>query len=278
MKRKEVHVFLFDIYDFQEKETRIEKEAIYYILDPYYYIQNEKFDIRMILEKNSVLYTGPTISSSKLTADKAYCKKINTSTFVKNINGKKCTNAIEILEFCESVDKDFFIVKPNDKGGGEDVFFVKKTQLDEKKLKDLFNRHKEILIEDYIKGTEISFTLLKYKNGFINFPIVGISLHDSVVFDSRVKQTLAFTQITPYKISTEDEREIILFSHGFYEKINFRGVLRIDYIIGIDGYYFLEANGFPNFDEKNGITLVSAKNIGLDIADIILMQIEDCLS
>jgi D-alanine-D-alanine ligase len=278
-KKNGLNCTLFDIQESFEKgqiHHNFDKHSIYYILDPYYYIHDKRNDIRLLFEVQNINYTGPKISSSMITADKNICKEMNDSFFIKNINGRKCFNINDMLSFFEISNKEHFIIKPNDKGGGEDVFFIKKSQLDEERVTMLFNRHKIILVEEYIKGTEISLALLKYRDKFIDFPIVGIVLHDSIVFDSQVKKSLSFSQIIPYQINKEDEEELRSFSHDFYRKINFRGILRIDFIINED-YYFLEANGFPNLDEKNGITLVSAKNIGLDIMDLISMQIEECL-
>ncbi len=278
LNKNQVSNIIFDLNNSEFRrsfETKIPKNAVYLILDPYYYISNKRFDIRTILDCKRIRYTGPSISSSANTADKVASKHISSSPLVKNILYQVCKTTDDIHTFVKTTRFQSYILKPIDKGGGEDVFLIHKENIFDFDFELLLKRHKSLLVEEFIKGTELSLPIIRYENEYIDFPIVGITLLGVEIFDASAKRTKSFYQEIPFNLDEENEFVIRTYSKEFYEKINFNGLLRIDFILKDTNVYFLEANGYPNLDEISGISVPAAKKIGLDQIDLINMIVKE---
>lgn len=275
---RSVNNIIFDLNNSEFRndfESRIPQNSVYLILEPYYYISNDRYDIRTILDSKKMRYTGPSISASEKTANKALSKQIINSCLIKNITDKTCKTTDDIYSFVNAMQFESYIVKPIDKGGGEDVFLINKENIDDFDFETLINRHKTLIIEEYIKGIELAVPILKYDNNYIDFPIVGITLSGVDIFNAHAKNSKSFSQIIPYELNNEDEAILRNYAKDFYKRIGFNGLLRVDFILRNTELYFLEANSYPNLDELSGISVPSAKKIGLNEMDLINMMIKE---
>ena len=97
-------------------------------------------------------------------------------------------------------------------------------------IKHAFKYDKNVLIEEFINGTEVSCGV--YFNG-TNIQVLPITeiVSNNDFFDYNAKYNGESNEITPARIQKSIEQDIHKTSISIYKKMNLRGICRIDYII-----------------------------------------------
>jgi D-alanine-D-alanine ligase len=269
---------VFDLYKWSAPEfiSRASVDDIFLILDPYFQSEGKNFDVRSFLENAELLYTGPSQKHSAVTSDKQMSKAVVASPTIRNIPDKLCVSISEIREFVDHQKLSAIIVKPLNRGGGEDVVLLKAPLDLDGEIERLLERHGALLVEQYIQGREISCPVMKMGDEVRVFPLVHLAINGFEIFNATAKATAgSLTQIIPADVEAVQEAAITDFAIEFYEAIKFRGLLRIDFIATDSGTYFLEANGYPSLGRNFGISVPSAATVGVKQADIIQAMIEE---
>ena len=197
-------------------------------------------------------YVGCDVLCSSLTFNKYACnvflEKYNIpmakSFFLRD---KKNFSTEAILE---KLSLPLF-VKPNNAGSSFGAGKVKKaSELDEAVTK-AFSEDKEVLVEEFISGTEITCGLVKLNNEIIAFPLTEI-VYDREFFDTEIKYNGNLVQeITPARISDELTLKCQNLSKDIYKILNAKGLVRVDYILKNDEFYFLELNAIPGMTSES---------------------------
>ena len=148
-----------------------------------------------------------------------------------------------------------FFVKPNQSGSSLGISMVNSLKDLPKALDFAFTEDNDILIESYLKGTEVSVGVLNFKG---KTTVLGITeiVSQNAFFDYEAKYLGKSSEITPARISTELEILVIETAKKVYESLGMRGFSRTDFII---------MNGIPHFIEIN-------TNPGLSIQSIFPQQ------
>lgn len=167
-------------------------------------------------------------------------------------------------------------VKPNK--GGSSVGITKvinESQLKEA-FRSAFHEDDEILVEEFIDGTEITCGVFRYKGELVVLPITEI-VSKKEFFDYEAKYEGMADEITPARISVEKEKECKTLSAFLYNKLNCKGIVRFDYIFNEKGMYFLEVNIVPGLSSAS-IVPQQAEDMGISIGELFSMVIEETLS
>jgi D-alanine-D-alanine ligase len=143
-----------------------------------------------------------------------------------------------------------FFVKPNQSGSSLGVSKV--NSLDElaKALDFAFAEDNDILIESYLKGTEVSVGVLKYKDATTVLGITEI-VSENDFFDYEAKYQGKSEEITPARIAKEVENEVVATAKKIYESLGMSGFSRIDFIIKEDIPHFIEINTNPGLSPQS---------------------------
>ena len=143
-------------------------------------------------------------------------------------------------------------VKPNE--GGSSIGTTKvKHKADvipavEKGLKEVGN---QVIIEEFIEGTEITCGVIRYKGKIKALAITEIICKNDF-FDFQAKyQDKATEEITPARIPLTTEAECKNLSEYVYRVLGCKGMIRIDYIIKKGKLYLLEVNTIPGMTERS---------------------------
>ena len=108
------------------------------------------------------------------------------------------------------------------------------------------------------------------------FPVTEvIPKNEFFDFDSKYKPGMA-DEITPARISDELTLEVQTLSSQIYDLCNCKGIVRIDYILHDEIFYFLEVNTVPGMTETSFIPQ-QIKAMGLSITDLLTDIILDGL-
>lgn len=164
-------------------------------------------------------------------------------------------------------------VKPNEGGSSLGTTRVnKRTELDEA-VNKAFEVDDQILVEEYIEGTEVTCGLIKQGKETLIFPLTEI-VSKNEFFDYEAKYTKGMAdEITPARIPEEVGLEVKRLSNFIYNKLFCKGIVRVDFILKNNEYYFLELNTVPGMSEAS-IVPQQIRAAGLNERDIFSMAIE----
>lgn len=143
-----------------------------------------------------------------------------------------------------------FFVKPNQSGSSLGVSKVNDLSEFDKALDFAFAEDSDILIESYLKGTEVSVGVLNYKGETKVLGLTEIVPHNDF-FDYEAKYLGKSDEITPARLSAEVEQKVRETAAKVYEALGMSGFSRTDFII-MDGIpHFIEMNTNPGLSGQS---------------------------
>lgn len=229
------------------------------------------------LDLLNIPYTscGPTTSS--VTFNKFFTNKIARALGVRTAESRYFWNgeAVDPVEVVETVGLPCF-VKPNNGGSSVGVSRVDTIGDIERAVAKAFLQDREIVIEQFIPGFEITCGMIRHKNKYIVFPLTEI-ISKNTFFDYEAKYTDGMAQeITPARVNDTLRDQCQDLSGFLYKQLNCRGIVRFDYIVSHDDLYFLEVNTIPGLT-PNSIVPKMAHCMGLSLTTLYNMAIEEAL-
>ena len=165
-------------------------------------------------------------------------------------------------------------VKPNDGGSSFGVTKVKEASQMQSAIEKAFAEGNEVIIERFVKGTEVTCGCYKTKSKQVVFPLTEV-VTENEFFDYNAKYKGEVQEITPARISKELTKAIQQETLKIYDILGARGFIRIDYIIPDDNCpVLLEVNTNPGMTETSFIPQ-QIRAAGLDIKDVMTDIIEN---
>jgi D-alanine-D-alanine ligase len=230
-------------------------------------IPGENGEIQSYFEDLNIKQTSSESSESKLTFDKNKCKKdvkkigylIPNSILVKkeeDINTDNILNKLTLPLF----------IKPNSGGSSFGISRVTEKKDIIKALEICFKEDDKALIEEEIRGREISVGVINLKGTITSLPPTEIISHNEF-FDYDAKYNGESDEITPADIKIELENRVKEISLDIYKKLNLKGFSRCDFILRDNKFYFLEVNTNPGLTEES-ILPQMAKAAGISLRDL----------
>ncbi|CAL2106636.1 D-alanine--D-alanine ligase [Tenacibaculum sp. 190524A02b] len=166
-------------------------------------------------------------------------------------------------------------VKPNNAGSS---FGISKAHTKEElnpAIEKAYKEDSEILIESFLDGTEVSVGVIEYKGEVIVLPITEI-VSENDFFDYEAKYLGKSQEITPARLTKQQEVRVKEVSKKVYEILGMSGFSRSEYILVNDEPHFLEMNTVPGLTEAS--ILPQQANIhGISLTDLFGNAIETAL-
>ena len=197
-------------------------------------------------------YTSCDVTTSALTFNKSFCK-----TVVEHY-GIKTAKSIHLFKNRAFSEKAIlanlslpFFVKPNN--GGSSVGMSKVNSPDDlgPALARAFREDSEIIVEEFIRGREITCGVLRTEGEIITFPITEIiSKKEYFDYEAKYKKGMA-DEIVPAGLADQQAGRCRDISMLLYERLNCKGIVRFDYIFTGEDFYFLEVNTVPGLTEAS---------------------------
>jgi len=223
-------------------------------------------------------YSTCNVHTSSLTFNKWFCNNYLGSFNIKMAKSIKISRG-EIIDSAVIVEKLGLpvFIKPNAGGSSFGITKVKKHEEVEPAILKAWEESNEALIEEFIDGKEFTCGLVKIKNKKIVFPVTEV-LPKNEFFDFEAKYTPgAAEEITPARLPVHLFEKCQNISSEIYDLCQCEGIVRIDYILKNDEFYFLEVNTTPGMTATSFIPQqINAMN--LTLKDIISMIIDDKLN
>ncbi len=136
-------------------------------------------------------------------------------------------------------------VKPNNGGSSIGMSKVKEAEALQAALDKAFAEDDQVLVEEFIKGRELTIGVFKSKGEVIALPITEI-IAKNEFFDYEAKYEGASEEITPAKCDESIAEKIRTEAKKAYAVFNCSGLVRIDFI-------YDEASGNPFMLEINTV-------------------------
>lgn len=225
----------------------------------------------------SIPYTTCDMFTSALTFNKHFCNQLvrEYGAIISKSIVSRNYSPLTKEQILSEIKLPCF-VKPNKGGSSIGTTKVKESSELENALALAFEQDDEVLIEEFIPGTEITCGVMRSKGEYIVFPITEI-VSKTEFFDYKAKYTTGMSdEITPARISKEIELQCKDMSLNLYKKLNCKGVVRFDYILSNDKLFFLEVNTVPGQSE-NSIVPQQARAMGMSIKELYSRLIDETL-
>lgn len=136
----------------------------------------------------------------------------------------------------------------------------------------------DILIEEYIKGAELSVCILGTGNDAHVFSIcqyVDLNHNDIMLFDCEIKRNDMFLIVEP-QISNSVIKKLHDDSLMIHRAMNFYDISRIDWRVNHHKNFFLEATPLPNFVPNTEFEWGAIRN-GLDLSYVMNYIVESAM-
>jgi D-alanine-D-alanine ligase len=167
-------------------------------------------------------------------------------------------------------------VKPNVGGSSFGVTKVKSEEEIQKAVEKAFAEGDQVILESYMKGTEITCGMYKTKEKTVVFPITEV-VSENEFFDFDAKYKGQVSEITPARLSEDLTNRVKQQTNKIYELIGARGIIRVDYIITEgEKINLLEVNTTPGMTPTSFIPQQIAA-AGLKIQDVMTDVIENAI-
>ena len=237
-----------------------------------------------ILKKNKIPFSHSNIKSSNLCFNKSASKKeiiknklMSPKYYLLNIND---LNEKKLITIKSKLKK--FVIKPNRSGSSFGIKIIKNqkefdiliSNLDEFKRK--LTNHKEILIEEYISGRELTVSTIKLDKKIHALAVTEIKSKNNF-FDYKAKYSKGYAKhILPAKLNKINYAKCLKFATKAHKLLGCNSLARTDFIFDTkkNKIFFLETNTQP------GLTPISllpeqANYKGLPFSEIIFILIKN---
>jgi len=244
----------------------------------------EDGQIQKILKKNKIPFSHSNIKSSNLCFNKSASKKeiiknklMSPKYYLLNIND---LNEKKLITIKSKLKK--FVIKPNRSGSSFGIKIIKNqkefdiliSNLDEFKRK--LTNHKEILIEEYISGRELTVSTIKLDKKIHALAVTEIKSKNNF-FDYKAKYSKGYAKhILPAKLNKINYVKCLKFAIKAHKLLGCNSLARTDFIFDTkkNKIFFLETNTQP------GLTPISllpeqANYKGLPFSEIIFILIKN---
>ncbi len=244
----------------------------------------EDGQIQKILKKNKIPFTHSNIKSSNLCFNKSDSKKeiiknklISPKYYLLNMSD---LNEKKLITIKSKLKK--FVIKPNRSGSSFGIKIIKNQKEFDifisnlKEFKKKLTNHKEILIEEYISGKELTVSTIKLDKKIHALAVTEIKSKNKF-FDYKAKYSKGYAKhILPAKLNKINYSKCLKFAIKAHKLLSCNSIARTDFIFDPkkNKIFFLETNTQP------GLTPISllpeqANYKGLSFSEIIFILIKN---
>jgi len=223
-------------------------------------------------------YTSCDAGTSAITFNKRY------TVAVASFSGIKVAKSVLLIkdnfgspeEVVQNLKFPVF-VKPNN--GGSSIGMSKVNKASDElgaAIEKAFKEDDQVLIEEYIKGRELTIGVFKTKGNIITLPMTEI-ISKKDFFDYEAKYEGASTEVTPAQVDESIAEQIRNTAKKIYALFNCRGVVRIDFIYNEEegSPYMLEINTIPGQSDAS-LVPQQVRAMGWSLKEFYTRLVEEC--
>ena len=188
-------------------------------------------------------------------------------------NKFKMPKTILTKKYINSPFKFPIFIKPNTGGSSKGVYIVHNELEYKESLEKNIKVYNEVLLQEAIKGTEISISFLEKNNTFITLPILEI-LPKNEFYDYEAKYKDGMTNFKIYNSNEVLNKKINKIKEEIFKVLKLKDIFRIDAIVANNEVYVLELNTVPGLTKLSDLPQ-SAKAFNINFNELIKTIIEN---
>lgn len=230
--------------------------------------------LQSILEAAKLPYTGSRVLASAVAMDKVATKHFLRSAGIATpdclIFSKQEADG-DLAKIKNEIINKFgvpVVIKASAQGSSIGVVIPKHENEIEAALQDAFNYSDMVLVEECIKGKELTVALMEEKGEIKPLPVIWIDPH-SGAYDFHSKYTKGATDYhCPAPLDEKIIAHVQDLALATYKTLGLSGVARIDVMLDSNGQgYVLEANTVPGMTATSLVPKAAAA-IGINFPDL----------
>jgi D-alanine-D-alanine ligase len=113
-------------------------------------------------------------------------------------------------------------------------------------LNKAFLEGRSVVVESFLKGTEVTCGVYRKLTGIHALPLTEIATENEF-FDYEAKYLGKSKEITPARVSDDVREKIQQRARYIYELLNLRSIARIDFMVVAEEPFVIEVNTTPGF-------------------------------
>jgi len=199
-----------------------------------------------VLDWLNIPYTGSGVAASALSLNKHLCRQILQGNNISIAKGCLLDEYTEKGEISLPA-----MLKSISSGSSIDLHKISSAE----ELNSFRGKKQKYLLEEFVKGKEITAGLLEIKGKLTLLPLLGLKSKDPQkdYLDLKAKYTKGMIEFTlPADVSDEQQTKIEKTSREVFEILGCEGFARIDFIVPEEGEaVVLEVNTLPGMTETS---------------------------
>jgi len=228
--------------------------------------------VQNILEKHGYPYTGSKVKASADSMDKIASKRVWQSKKIPTPKFVPIDGNAPIEKEVEKIKKDLglpVVIKPVAEGSSLGVSIVKDEKELEPVLKDTISKFKDVFVEEFIKGQEVTVGILGTNNDLQALPVLEL-VPKKEFYDYEAKYTKGLTEfILPARLPKpvyEETQRIALAAH---KALDCYGFSRVDIMVSEDNIpYVHDLNSIPGMTETSDLP-AEAAHAGISFDELV---------
>lgn len=259
--------------DIRDNLNKLLSEEYYSAFIALHGCHGEDGSIQGMLEIIGLPYTGSGVLASAVTMDKAFSKKVMIANGIKTPEFQSFKAIDELSDQNELNISYPVIVKPVSQGSTIGITRVNEKNGLSKAINEAFSYGKEIIVEKFIDGREVTVSVLNGKA----LPVVEV-IPESGFYDYEAKYTAGRTKyMAPADMPESESDELGSIAIKVYNLFGCRGAARVDFMLAVNGPQVLEINTIPGMTETSLLPM-AAEAAGISFESLVeKMLLSACL-
>lgn len=248
-------------YDTPEGKQKIDAGLIYIHGNP-----GENGKLQALFDIVGLPYINSNALASELSFDKWYCNQFLSKCGIPVAKSLFLTHQSQYTEeeIIATLGLPCF-VKPSDSGSSFGISKVNQPNELGDALTKAFQEGKTVVIESFLKGTEVTCGVYRSTKGIETLPLTEIVTENSF-FDYEAKYLGKSQEITPARIPDEIRNKVWETTKKCYQLLQLRSIARIDFMLVENIPYVIEVNTTPGFSTASLVPQMLAEQ-GVSIQD-----------
>lgn len=204
----------------------------------------ENGSIQGLLECLNIPYIGSGVLGSAIGMNKYITKQLLKNANIKVANSLFIKNKDKLNDIDLSNLNYPLVVKPNEDGSSVGIKIVNNFEELIEGINKIRKLGQDILIEEYIKGNEVSCGVIETINGIEALEVLDIKTNSTFYdYDAKYKDNNTYIDVSSLDKDIVDK--IKKTARRVFITLNSKDYARVDMIVNDNGIYVLEINTLP---------------------------------
>jgi len=255
LKSQGFNVVSMDLEDDLISRLKAEKiDLVYNILHGRF---GEDGMVQGLLEMAGIPYTGSKILASALAMNKLASKRVFDAMGIPTPKYLEVDAACNVKREASRIIKNFpfpLVLKPTSEGSSLGVTVIKESKDFPALLEKTVAEFKDVFVEEYVKGQEITVGVLGTNCDLLALPILEL-VPKNEFYDFHAKYTAGMTEfVLPARLSEALTKKVQETAIRAHKALGCYGVSRVDMIVGQDRVpYVHEVNSIPGMTDRSDL-------------------------